>query len=74
MADSASTRDTIREGSDAQRQHAPADVAPELHDTTDDPVDVAPEPHGTTDDPADVAPEPHGTTDDPADETAAGSR
>mgnify|MGYP007091092861 CR=1 FL=1 len=36
MTDSASKRDAIRRGPGVRRQHAPADVAPELYDTTDE--------------------------------------
>jgi hypothetical protein len=36
MTDSASTRDALIRDSGARRQHAPADVAPELYDATDD--------------------------------------
>jgi hypothetical protein len=38
MTDSASTRDTLVRESGAQRQHAPADVAPELYGATDEPA------------------------------------
>jgi hypothetical protein len=38
MTDSVSTRDAPAERSAARRQHAPADVAPELYGATDDPT------------------------------------
>ncbi|WP_281381259.1 hypothetical protein [Halobellus ruber] len=36
MTDSASTRDVLARDSGARRQHAPADVAPELYGAADD--------------------------------------
>lgn len=39
MTDTASTRDALTDDSGAQRQHAPADVAPELYGATDDTTD-----------------------------------